>query len=576
MKLVLCARLLNWSIDRVRRKPFRERELHLKQQGQRDRGTKGQSGERAPFAPLSLCPSVPSSLRPLVPLPLVIIRSIADRQLVVAVSEEAAGFGIRRGMTLTQARALHADVEHAEYEPEKDRRALEALGRWMMRFSPVVALDVGKTSDVAPEALFLDLTGCDRLFGGLENILQRVSNALVHFGISAHVAIAPTPGAAWALADSGKDLTIVPSERLELALDPLPVCALRIAREISTALNHLGLCTIGQVTHLPREVLPARFGQVLLRRIDEALGRIPEPLIPLEYRPPIEARMEWDGAMNSLEAIWSAFQKLISQIIPQLVGRGSGARRVDVDLLRAHAPSVRKMILLSRPSRDPVNLFNLFRCALEGLELPSHDCVSRICDEGFSGLRVTVPLFEPVGDEQISLLDHERYAGQAELDRLIERLRVRLGNDSVIRLKLVESYVPERTWENSNDEIRMTNQIRNPNNRMTKRNSDRPFHHSSFEFRHSPSPLHLFPVPIEVRVMVTPSEDAEGKPAAFTHDGAAHQIAHAVGPERIAGRWWDGHDKTRDYFDVADITGRRFWLFRVTQTGRWYLHGTFE
>ena len=492
-------------------------------------------------------------------------------------SEEAAGFGIRRGMTLTQGRALHADVEHAEYEPEKDRRTLEALGRWMMRFSPVVALDVGKTS-VPCEALFLDLTGCERFFGGLENILQCVSNALAHFGISAHVAIAPTPGAAWALADSGKNLTIVPRERLESALEPLPVCALRIEREISTALNHLGLCTIGQVMHLPREVLPARFGQVLLRRIDEAVGRIPEPLIPLEHRPPIEARMEWDGAMSSPEAIWSVFQKLIGQIIPQLVRRGSGARRVDVDLLRAHAPPVRKMILLSRPSRDPVNLFNLFRCALEGLELPSHECVSRVCDEGFSGLRVTVPLFEPMGDEQISLLDHERYAGQAELDRLIERLRVRLGNDSVIQLKLVESYVPEEAWKRQEEDAE-TRRRGDAGKRTEGTLSADVFVSASPRPRvpaSSSRPLHLLPTPVETRVMVRPSEDAEGKPAAFTHGGTVHQVTHAVGPERIAGRWWDGHDKTRDYFDVADITGRRFWLFRVTQTGRWYLHGTFE
>jgi protein ImuB len=77
-------------------------------------------------------------------------------------------------------------------------------------------------------------------------------------------------------------------------------------------------------------------------------------------------------------------------------------------------------------------------------------------------------------------------------------------------------------------------------------------------------------------VMVTPSEDAEGDPAAFTHEGAVHPVVHAVGPERIAGRWWDGRDKTRDYFDVADPTGRRFWIFRVVQTAKWYLHGTFE
>jgi protein ImuB len=76
--------------------------------------------------------------------------------------------------------------------------------------------------------------------------------------------------------------------------------------------------------------------------------------------------------------------------------------------------------------------------------------------------------------------------------------------------------------------------------------------------------------------MVSPSDDREGRPVMFAHEGQARRVAHFVGPERIAGRWWDGHDKTRDYFDVQDEQGRRFWVFRVTQTGKWYLHGVFE
>ena len=76
--------------------------------------------------------------------------------------------------------------------------------------------------------------------------------------------------------------------------------------------------------------------------------------------------------------------------------------------------------------------------------------------------------------------------------------------------------------------------------------------------------------------MVSPSDDREGRPVMFVHEDGVHRVAHCVGPERIAGRWWDGNDKTRDYFDVQDETGRRFWVFRVTQTGKWYLHGVFE
>ena len=76
--------------------------------------------------------------------------------------------------------------------------------------------------------------------------------------------------------------------------------------------------------------------------------------------------------------------------------------------------------------------------------------------------------------------------------------------------------------------------------------------------------------------MVTPSHDRDGKPILFTHHGEVHRLAHAVGPERIAGQWWQGHFKTRDYFDVEDEQGKRFWIFRVGETGRWFLHGEFE
>jgi protein ImuB len=76
--------------------------------------------------------------------------------------------------------------------------------------------------------------------------------------------------------------------------------------------------------------------------------------------------------------------------------------------------------------------------------------------------------------------------------------------------------------------------------------------------------------------MVRPSYDRDGAPIAFTLDNQPRPIVHAVGPERIAGAWWDGHNKTRDYFDVEDNDGRRWWLFRVFQTSRWFLHGVFE
>ena len=56
------------------------------------------------------------------------------------------------------------------------------------------------------------------------------------------------------------------------------------------------------------------------------------------------------------------------------------------------------------------------------------------------------------------------------------------------------------------------------------------------------------------------------------------------GPERIAPEWWRKDTLwatgARDYFDVEEEGGRRFWIYRDNATGpvqdqRWYLHGLF-
>src|SRR5207248_6183553 len=114
--------------------------------------------------------------------------------------------------------------------------------------------------------------------------------------------------------------------------------------------------------------LPARFGQQLLQRLDQAFGRIPEPLVPLEPFTPIAARMDFEAPIDSLETIWLVFKRLIEQVIPELARRGRGARELDLEFFRPYEKPIHHTIRLSRASRDPVNWFNLMRCALEGIE----------------------------------------------------------------------------------------------------------------------------------------------------------------------------------------------------------------
>jgi protein ImuB len=388
---------------------------------------------------------------------------------------------------------------------------------------------------------------------------------------------------------------IVDDENLAAALAPLPPVALRLDEGTLVTLHHLGIETVGQLLEIPRDLLPARFGPELLCRVDQAVGRVAEPLTPLPYCPPIEAAVDFDGVVDSLETLQMTFKELIGRIAAQLVRRGLGARKLAVTFLRPYAEAIEKTIDLSGPTRNEAVLFNLIRCAMETVGearatkrrrheatkgkthhiftlrrsvAPSLRRYEMYQPAGFTGLRLAVPCFERLSEEQIFLLEQEEHAGRLELDRLVERLHIRLGEAALVAVEAVESYVPERAFRVQGSGCRAA---------PAQQNRVQEERRSEAGGREAGSrPLQLFGKPREIPVMVRPSDDRDGAPVSFSLNGELHRIAHAVGPERIAGTWWVGHDKTRDYFDVEDEGGRRWWVFRVTETRKWYLHGTFE
>jgi protein ImuB len=98
-----------------------------------------------------------------------------------------------------------------------------------------------------------------------------------------------------------------------------------------------------------------------------------------------------------------------------------------------------------------------------------------------------------------------------------------------------------------------------------------------------PRPVRLLsrPEPVEQVIALLP----DGPPRRFTWRGKIHVVRHADGPERIYGEWWRNRaeaEAVRDYFQVEDESGARFWIFRRgdgvdPRTGdlSWHVHGMF-
>jgi protein ImuB len=452
----------------------------------------------------------------------VVVESTTNRQMVTAVSAEVPR-AVRPGMTLAQARAHCAGLLVAPAEPERDQRSLEALGYGLMRFSPNVAV-------WQPASICLDATGLEMLFGDLHTLAGRVDMTLRRWRLNASVAIAPTPGAAWAKAAFGGELSQLPPE------------ALRLEPAMAESLHALGISTIGILLRIPRDELVARFGPGILRRIDQATGAIHEPLNWLPHRTPIQAEIEFDGVVESFETLHLALRQVLDRVVGLLSARGLGARQLRLILRRPYAQAVEKTVGLLRSSRQSAGLFILLRHALESVE----------ADDGFHAMCLSVTSAERLGDEQKALIGDETERNAADLDHLIERLRVKFG-DVAEWAELVEAHLPERAVC-----------YRQEATAVEKRLSV------------ASRPLCLLPLPPAIGVIVMPSESRDGQPVSFTHNEQVHRLMHVRGPERIAGQWWNGSGKTRDYFDVIDTAGGRFWLFRVMETNCWYLHGVFQ
>lgn len=450
-------------------------------------------------------------------------------------------------MSLADARAIHPNLAAVEAEPEADARALDNIAAWCERFTPIVVLD-------PPDGLFLDISGCGHLFGGERALREQIITRLHAQGFGARAALAPTPGAAWALARYST--RAVAGEDLAETLAPLPIEALRLEEASASFLKRVGIKAIGPLINNARSPLAARAGERAMLRLDQALGRAPEALTPRRPAPPVFALRRFLEPLFSVDTLLIAAEHLCADIVAKLDIRGAGARRAALHLFGVDGRDRVIEIGVSRPEREVKPLLRLFR---EKLNLAAENLNAEF---GIEAARLDVIQLERIGECARTLVDvEEAQAGAEKIDALVDVLSARLGNQRVLRPKLVETHAPERAggWRaalrNKKDEPKRTS----PRDGVMRR------------------PLTLFsrPQPIETLATVP-----DGPPIRFRWRRLLREVARAEGPERISGDWLGG-EPTRDYYRVEDKDGRRYWLYREGLYGeseeqpRWFVHGLF-
>ena len=468
----------------------------------------------------------------------------AHGPVIHAVTRAAALAGVHPGARVVDMRALVPSLRVEFADRAGDAAALARLMLWCRRWCPWTAVD-------GDDGLVMDTTGSDHLWGGEAAMLRTIEAGLATLGLSARLAVAPTHGAAWALARFGPVRAVCPPEALAAATAPLPVRALRLDDETVLLLGRLGLKTVGDIAAVPRISLARRFSRAPLPanpllRHDQMTGRLAEPVGAPDDPPRFAVQTQLAEPVQDPTPHLPA---LCATLCAGLAAAGFGARRVTVTVFRTDGEVRAVTVATARPTRDAAHLLRLFDGKLDAID-PGF---------GFDLVTLGATVAEVLPTAQT------RLAGGAEdgaaLARLIDRLSARLGPRAIRSPAPAGSHLPERAerWQAA---------LTAPGPRPPAP-EDRA------------RPLRLLPRPEEIRVLYAVPE---GPPAQFAWRSRTHRVVRFAGPERIAPEWWQDSPGTRlrDYYRIEDHRACRLWLYRDGVLGdgrgtlpRWFVQGIF-
>jgi len=287
-----------------------------------------------------------------------------NRGVISTASYEARKYGLHSGMPLSRARRLCPGGIYVPVDMEKYLGESAKIREIFFRFTPLVEI-------VGCDEGFLDVTGCERLFGSALEIAKKIKGEIYEkTNLTSSAGIGPNKFLAKLASGLGKPNGLVvleDSPEMMAKIKRLPVSSIwGIGRVTDKSLAEMGIKTIGDLSKIPLDALKEKFGDSMGTFMHEMSGGIDKrEIIPYHEAKSIGREITFTRDIDDTVTLRSAILYLSQKISMNLYSKGYKGRVITVKIRYSDFKTITKRATLKEYTSA---IFDIYRHSLELLK----------------------------------------------------------------------------------------------------------------------------------------------------------------------------------------------------------------
>lgn len=376
----------------------------------------------------------------LVGLPVVVGGSPRGRGVIAAASYEARKYGIHSAMPAAKAIRLCPKAVFIRPRMRHYAEASKKIREIFFRFTSLV-------EPLALDEAFLDVGGCEKLFGDGPTIAQMVKTAIQdELGLTASAGVAPNKFLAKLASDLDKPdgLVIVPPDDVQGFLDPLPISRVwGIGKQTLKKFERIGVQNIRQLRTLTVDSMKSLFGINSEHFWRLSRGLDTRPVVPDRIAKTISHETTFSHDIVERDTMRAWLLELTDQVARRMRRHDVRGKTVNLKVRFSDFHTITRAQTIPEPTFSTRELEVVVDEIFQRIDLQGRPV--RLLGMGVSNLcrkKLTQGL----------LFDGEEREKTGRLDSIKDQIKDRFGHDAVRRATSMEHNIGHRPDPRVNDD----------------------------------------------------------------------------------------------------------------------------